>query len=67
MKQEVIIRREEKTVVRFSGVTKAAKTLGISQSTLTLILHGKRTPGAKLAEKMQRMGIQYPPAVATAE
>lgn len=63
MNDDVKITREERMVVRFSGVNRVARALGISPTHLTFILHGKRKPGPKLAAKMLRLGIK----VATAE
>ena len=59
MEKHVTIKREEKTVVRFSGVNQAAKALGCSPTHLTYILHGQRKPGPKLAAKMNRLGINW--------
>lgn len=62
MKEDVTITREERLTVRFRGVNRAARALGISPTHLTFILHGQRTPGPKLAAKMSKMGIPIPAA-----
>lgn len=64
MKEAVEVKREERLVVRFKGVNRAARALGVSPTHLTYILHGHRAPGPKLAEKMTRLGIPFPGATA---
>ena len=63
-KAAVMVTGEERLVVRFKGVNRAARALGVSPTHLTYILHGNRAPGPKLAEKMTKLGIPFPGAAA---
>lgn len=60
MKQ--ILTKETKMVTQFKGLKKAARSLGVSQAHLSYVLHGHRTPGAELRQKLAKMGIEVPEA-----
>ena len=54
--------REEKQVVRYRGVMAAARYCGCSPANLSLVLHGRRIPGADLARKIRQLGVELPAA-----
>ena len=48
----------EQVRVVYRGLTQAARALGCSRAHLSYVLHGKRKPGAPLAAKLKRLGIE---------
>jgi plasmid maintenance system antidote protein VapI len=57
MSKEKIV-KETKLVTKFRGVCAAARYLGVSRVHLSFVLHGQRKPGAALAKRLGRMGVE---------
>ncbi len=50
--------KETKVVTRYHGLGRTARALGVSASHLSYVLHGHRKPGADLARKLRRLGVE---------
>ena len=49
-----------KTVTRFEGVRATARQIGCTPGHLSLVLHGKRPAGRKMAAKLRRLHVKLP-------
>ena len=49
-----------KTVTRFEGVRATARRIGCTPGHLSLVLHGKRPAGRKMAAKLRRLHVTLP-------
>ena len=58
MKGEIKIVTEPRVWVR--GASQLADALGCTRSHMSMILHGTRKPGRKLAARMKEMGVKWP-------
>lgn len=59
------LKKVTKLVTRYEGLTDTAAQLGVSTAHLSYVLHGKRTPGKALAEKLRDMGVELPEVTPT--
>lgn len=58
MKRKIKIVTEPRVWVR--GASTLADALGCTRSHMSMILHGTRKPGRKLAAKLKEMGVKWP-------
>ena len=49
-----------KTITRFEGVRATARRIGCTPGHLSLVLHGKRPAGRKMAAKLRRLHVTLP-------
>ena len=56
--------KETKVATRFLGLRRTARVLGCSEAHLSYVLHGRRKPGAELAAKLRKLGVEVPAAAA---
>ena len=60
MKRKIDIR--PRLMIR--GCSELADSLGVTRSHMSMIMHGTRKPGRKLAAQLREMGVKWPLAVA---
>ena len=58
MKRKIKIAAEPRVWVR--GASKLADEVGCTRSHMSMILHGTRKPGKKLAAKLKELGVKWP-------
>ena len=54
MKEMVL---EKVPVVRWKGIVRCSKELGISRTHLSRVMHGERAPGKDLEKRMRKLGL----------
>jgi len=52
------VKLEKKPVVRWHGITRCSKLLGISRTHLSRVMHGERSPGKNLEKRMRKIGLK---------
>jgi DNA-binding phage protein len=52
--------KEVKTVVRFKGLGRTARAVGVSRGHLSYVMHGQRKAGRELAAKLRALGVELP-------
>ena len=58
MKRKKAIDIRARLLVR--GCSELADRLGVTRSHVSMIMHGTRRPGRKLAAKLKEMGVKWP-------
>lgn len=67
VKTEVKVKKTQQTLsvkprMWITGASRLADRLGCTRSHLSMILHGTRKPGRKLAAQLKRLGVKWPVA-----
>lgn len=58
MKRKKAIQLRPRLLVR--GCSELADRLGVTRAHVSMIMHGTRKPGRKLAAKLKEMGVKWP-------
>lgn len=59
-KQKLVLKPRER--ICYEGSSRLADRLGCSRTHLSMVLHGTRGPGKKLAAQLKRLGVKWPVA-----